>query len=111
MPDLINSSNVNIVKAKIIVEASNIPISYEIEEILYKKNVLIVPDIIANAGGVISSYVEYIGGNEKEMFSLIEKKISKNVKLILEKSKKEKKSTRSIALEIANKRILKNLNF
>jgi len=36
-------------------------------ELLYKKGVLVVPDFVANAGGVISSYVEYIGGNEKKM--------------------------------------------
>lgn len=107
IPDLITRSNFSKVKASIIVEGSNIPMSYEVEEILYKKNVLIVPDIIANAGGVISSYVEHINGSEKKAFELIEKKISKNTKLILNESKRLNLSPRNIALKIAQERILK----
>ncbi|MBS3134959.1 Glu/Leu/Phe/Val dehydrogenase [Candidatus Woesearchaeota archaeon] len=106
IPDLIKSDDVNKMKFKLIVEGSNIPMSEETERILYKKGVLVIPDIIANAGGVISSYVEYKGGNEKEMFKLVEEKITKNVKHILELSKEEKIDTRDAALRIAKKRVL-----
>jgi glutamate dehydrogenase (NAD(P)+) len=107
IPDLITPSNVDNVNAKIIVEGSNIPISNQMEESLYSRGVLVVPDIIANAGGVISSYVEYKNGNEKEMFKLVDKKIRKNVSTILKKSKKDKMSPRRVALDIAHKRIMK----
>lgn len=107
VPDLITPSNVDTVKAKIIIEGSNIPMSAQMEESLYSRRVLVVPDIIANAGGVISSYVEFTHGTENKMFNLVEKKIKKNVSLILKESKKQKRSPRKIALEIAHKRIMK----
>lgn len=107
IPNLITESNVNNVKAKIIVEGSNIPISYEVEETLHNKKILVIPDIIANAGGVISSYVEYINGSEKKAFDLVNKKISKNTELILKKSKKTNSSPRSVALKIAKERIIR----
>jgi len=106
IPDLIKSEDVDRIKFKLIVEGSNIPMSKETERLLYKKGVLVIPDIIANAGGVISSYVEYIGGTEKEMFKLVEEKITKNVKHILDLSKKEKVDTRDAAMKIAQKRVL-----
>src|SRR3989344_6073014 len=72
IPDLIKIGDVNSLKFKLIVEGSNIPTTPDVEEILHKKNVLVVPDFVANAGGVISSYVEYIGKDEKYMFNLVE---------------------------------------
>lgn len=109
IPDLIKSGDVDKIKFKLIVEGSNIPMSEETEEFLHKKGVLVVPDIIANAGGVISSYVEYINGNEEEMFKLIEGKITKNVKKILELSKKNKVHPREAAMKIAEERVLKKV--
>ena len=106
IPDLIKSNDINKLKFRLIVEGSNMPMSEETERVLYKKGILVIPDIIANAGGVISSYVEYKGGNEKEMFKLVEEKITKNVKHILELSKKERIDTRDAALRIAKKRVL-----
>ena len=101
----IHEKNYKKVRSKIIVEGANIPIKPEIEEKLHKKGVLVVPDFIANAGGVISSYAEYKGKNPKDMFDLVEKKIIKNTRLILEKSKKEKISPRKAGLKIAYQRL------
>lgn len=105
--DVINKNNVDRIDAKIIVEGANIPATPEIENILYEKGVLIVPDFVANAGGVISSYVEYTGGTPEQMFKLVEEKSKKNTKLVLEKSKKEKISPREAAMEIAKERVRK----
>jgi glutamate dehydrogenase/leucine dehydrogenase len=107
VPDVITKKNVNTVKAKIIVEGANIPIPHDIERILYEKKILVVPDFVANAGGVISSYVEYIGGTPKQMFKLVEEKIRKNTKIILEKSREEKLNPRNAAMEIAKERVKK----
>ncbi len=107
LPDVINEKNYKSIKAKILSEAANIPMKYEIEEKLHKRGVLIVPDIIANAGGVISSYAEYVGYNPKKMFKLVERKIIENTKLVLETAKKKRISTRKAATEIALKRIKK----
>lgn len=106
LSDVINESNWNKLKAKIIVEGANIPMKIEIEKKLFEKNVLIIPDIIANAGGVISSYAEYKRMSEKEMFELVKEKITKNTRIILERSYSTGKNTRDVAIEIAKERIL-----
>ncbi len=107
LPDVINKNNVDNIQAKIIVEGANIPTTPEIEEKLYKKGIVVIPDFVANAGGVISSYAEYRGYNPKDMFSVVEKKMEKNVNLVLNKSKKDKIKPRDAALDIAVKRVKK----
>lgn len=108
--DVINDQNKNKIKAKIIVEGGNIPMKENIEEELFKKGILIVPDFVANAGGVISSYAEYRGYNPKKMFDLVKRKITETTKLILEQSMKSKKNPRQIALAIAKERVEAKMN-
>jgi len=103
--DVINESNKDKIQAKIIVEAGNIPMSETIEEELFKKGILVVPDFVANAGGVISSYAEYRGYNPKRMFELVERKIKKATRSVLERSIKENKNPRLVALEIAKAKV------
>ncbi|TSC82398.1 MAG: glutamate dehydrogenase (NAD(P)+) [Parcubacteria group bacterium Gr01-1014_20] len=104
-PDVINKSNHRKVRAKIIVEGANIPIPESYERILWRRKVIIVPDIIANSGGVISSYAEYKGFNQNKMFQLVREKISKNTTLILKEALMKNRNPREIAVEIANKRL------
>lgn len=106
IPNLIQVSDIDKIKAKLIVEGSNIPMDAQTETMLYKKGVVVVPDFVANAGGVISSYVEYVKGTSKEMFNLVEEKVSKNTKIVLEKSDKHI-TPRDAALSIAQERVLK----
>ena len=103
--DVINEKNKANIKSKIIVEAGNIPMSEQIEKELFEKGILIVPDLIANSGGVISSFCECNGHCPEEMFKIIEEKISKNVKLILEESLRKNENPREIAFQISKKRI------
>lgn len=104
-PDVITEKNINKIKAKIVAEAANIPTTSELEKKLYERGILVIPDFLCNAGGVISSYVEYKGGNKDEVFDLISKKIRNNTKLVLEKSKKENIIPRKSALKIAEERL------
>jgi len=59
LENVINKKNMEKIKAKIIIEMANGPVSYEAYEYLTKKGVVIVPDILANAGGVTGSYIEW----------------------------------------------------
>tara|TARA_Y100000310_G_C20630000_1_gene788124 strand:- start:429 stop:1541 length:1113 start_codon:yes stop_codon:yes gene_type:complete len=105
IPNSINEKNYKKIKAKLIVQGANIPMTHEVEEKLHKRRILVVPDFIANAGGVISSYAEYAGKNPKQMFKLVETKIRKNTKLVLQSSKKKNCSPRKAGMEIAKRRI------
>ena len=105
VPNLIKLHEVDKVKAKLIVEGSNIPMTQEVEECLADRGITIIPDFVANAGGVISSYVEYIEGSEKDMFKMVEEKLTKNTKTVLERAG-EKNYTRIAALHIAKERVM-----
>ncbi|QQG46308.1 MAG: Glu/Leu/Phe/Val dehydrogenase [Candidatus Niyogibacteria bacterium] len=104
--DVINDTNKKSIKAKIIVEGANIPMRENIEEELWRRGVLIVPDIIANAGGVISSYSEYKGYNAEKMFKLVKEKVGGGVDLVLKTSIRRKISPRKAAMEIALKKLV-----
>ena len=105
IPDVIKIGDVNKVKAKLIVEGSNIPMKMEVEEMLHKKGILVIPDFVANAGGVISSYVEYINGSKQKMFKLVQEKITKNTDLVLKYAIKKKIKPRDAAVKIAKSRL------
>ena len=66
---------------------------------------MIVPDFVANAGGVISSYAEYRGYSPKKMFELVKEKIRKTTRLVMTESKKQKRNPRRVAMEIALRKI------
>lgn len=103
--DVIHNGNKNDIKAKIIVEGGNIPMSEQIENELFKKGIVIVPDFVANAGGVISSYAEYRGYSPQKMFELVEKKIVHATKTVLQESLTARRNPRAVAEDIAVKRV------
>ncbi|MEM6327693.1 MAG: Glu/Leu/Phe/Val dehydrogenase [Bacteroidota bacterium] len=59
MESAIHDENVNSVRASLIVEGANLPVTPEADRVLRERGVLVVPDILANAGGVIVSYFEW----------------------------------------------------
>jgi glutamate dehydrogenase (NAD(P)+) len=62
LEQVITTDNASQVKAKIIVEGANGPVTPSADEILEDKGVLVLPDILANAGGVVVSYFEWVQG-------------------------------------------------
>lgn len=90
---------------KIIVEGANLPTSPKADEYLNSNGVWLIPDFLANAGGVIGSFVEYQGRTEKEAFDLIRYKISKNIKNILTQAIMNEENPRVVALEMSKQRV------
>lgn len=66
LEEQVREDNVAKVKAKIIVEGANAPITGEADQKLSENGVIIIPDILANAGGVIVSYFEWLQGRETQ---------------------------------------------
>ncbi len=86
---------------KIVVEAANLPTLPNAGEYLHKNGVWMIPDFIANAGGVIGSFVEYQGRTEKEAFELIKYKIVKAVRNILTEAIVRQENPRTLAIEMS----------
>ncbi|HEY5602299.1 MAG TPA: Glu/Leu/Phe/Val dehydrogenase [Gammaproteobacteria bacterium] len=68
----IHGGNANNVKAKLVVEAANNPTTPKADDILYQRGVYVLPDILANAGGVTVSYYEWVQNQANEQWDLDE---------------------------------------
>jgi len=64
----INAKNARTIKASIVVEGANGPTSVEADRILAERNIAVIPDILANAGGVVVSYFEWVQNLEAFMW-------------------------------------------
>lgn len=103
LEDVINMSNVDKVKASLIVEAANIPIAPEADKVLFEKGVDICVDFIANIGGVrIYEALVFgvVGAVPEDIVKDTERVVRKNTKLIFEEAKKQCKSHREVARQI-----------
>ena len=69
LADSITGATATGIKAKIVVEGANAPTTPQGEEIMNDKGILVVPDILANAGGVIVSYFEWVQDKQKYFWS------------------------------------------
>lgn len=105
--DVINNSNKDKIRAKMIVEGANIPMDEKIEDELWRQGIIIVPDFVANMGGVISSCAEYMGYSPEKMFRLVEEKVTKAARGVMEEALREKRNPRQVAMEMAQERILR----
>ena len=74
----ITIDNVNRIKAKIIAEAANGPVSAQAQEVLIKKGKMVIPDVYLNAGGVTVSYFEWLKNLSHMRFGRMEKRFNQN---------------------------------
>ncbi len=77
LENVINEKNMEKIKAKIIIEMANGPISDKAYHYLTNKGVIIVPDVLANSGGVTVSYLEWVQGRQSKWWS--EEKVNKKL--------------------------------
>lgn len=69
LDDAVNDSNKGVIKSKILLELANSPIDTNAEEYLISEGKTIIPDIIANSGGVIVSYLEWLQNKQAESWA------------------------------------------
>lgn len=77
----IHADNAPYIRAKMIVEAANGPTTPEADEVLNDRNIIVVPDILANAGGVVVSYFEWV--QDLQYFFWDEAEVNRNLKRIM----------------------------
>lgn len=104
-PDVLRADNAARLKATLVVQGANIPCTPEAEQILHDRGVLVVPDFIANAGGVICAAVEYHGGAQALAFQTIDEKLRTNTRVVLEEAAKTRVPPRQSAVALAERRV------
>ena len=108
----INRTNLETIRARYIVEAANGPVSMEADAVLHDKGILIVPDILANAGGVVVSYFEWVQNiqemwwTEDKVNKTLEEKMAAAFSDVWETARTHKVSLRRAAYLIAVKKVI-----
>jgi glutamate dehydrogenase (NAD(P)+) len=98
---VINESNAAQVRAKLVVEAANGPTTFEADEILRDRGIVVLPDLYVNAGGVVVSYFEWVKNLTHIPFGLMERRHNEASHRILARSL-ETMTGASFPLELAS---------
>ncbi len=111
---VIDASNVDRVVAPIIVEAANGPVTPEAVETLYARGTTVLPDILANSGGVIVSYFEWVQGanlmawDEAEVLNRLDARLAAATRQVA-RAAGERGSLRDAAMDVAVRRVVRAL--
>ncbi len=109
--DVLTRDNAATLRAKLVVCGANIPVTAEAETILHERGVVVVPDFIANAGGLICASVEYHGGTRTQAFGAIEEKVAGNTKAVLGAARERERLPRAAALDLADVRVREAMSY
>lgn len=109
-PDVLTADNVDTLKARLVVQGANIPVTKDAERALHERGVISITDFIANAGGVICASVEYHGGTRSGAFAAIEEKIRENTRLVLGNSSTQGVPPHKAAGNLAKDRLRSAMN-
>jgi len=110
--NVITSENMHNIKAKFIIELANGPTTPEADEFLFKKNITVVPDVLANSGGVTVSYYEWLQNlnNEKwpleKVFEMLDTNITQSLNSVLKVAEKRGVSLRMASYVLAVNKVL-----
>jgi len=104
-PDVIREDNAGRLKARMVAEGANIPLTEGAEKSLAARGVLVLPDFIANAGGVICAAVEYRGGTEAQAMQTIGERLRANTRAMLDAARRDRTHPRAAALALAEARV------
>jgi len=110
-PDVVREDNVERLRTKLVVQGANIPFTPGAEKALHNRGVLVIPDFIANAGGVICAAMEYRGATESQAFQAIEEKIRANVEAMLNEARAKQEEPRHAAMSLAGVRITEAMTY
>lgn len=105
-PFVITAKNAGNVKAKIISSIANVPITWDAEDILFKKGILSVPDFISNAGGVLLGMVDILGGTADDVFRILRDYLGPLATEIINEAKLQKVNPRSLAVKKCREKVL-----
>lgn len=115
LENVITEKNADNLNAPIIIELANGPTTPGADKILKEKDIAIVPDILANAGGVTVSYFEWLQNRKKEswskeeVFERLKEKMNSAFEKVWDRAQRESSTLRQAAYEIAVKRIIEKL--
>ncbi len=110
-PDVIREDNVARLRTKLVLQGANIPFTPGAEKTLHERGVLVIPDFIANAGGVICAAMEYRGATESQAFEVIEEKIRANTEAVLNEAKDKHVLPREAAINLAEARVKEAMSY
>jgi glutamate dehydrogenase (NAD(P)+) len=104
-PDVIRGDNAARMRTRLVLSGANIPATDEAERILHERGVILVPDFIANAGGVICAAMEWRGATQSAAFAAIAERIRANTAAVLDLAKQRRVTPRQAAVELARERV------
>jgi glutamate dehydrogenase/leucine dehydrogenase len=104
-PNVLHAGNVDRVRARIVAQGANIPATPEAEARLFERGILVLPDFIVNAGGVICGAVEYAGGTKADALRIIDERIRANTATMLQRAAAEGIPPRDAALTSTRRRL------